>query len=169
LTQPVTGGDQVLNLSTRAGLAAGSIIQLNNSSVVWLEYATVASLGPGAPAAGQVFLTASVNYSYPPTSTVSFVTATPSGAATTLSSDANIGDGVVLAPQLFTQTVVLESGTPHEEVHAAGALTGADGYYGLDGIGRVQEIFLQANSGSNPVADWFVQYDQPVNFVDFQV
>lgn len=169
LQQPVTGGDEVLNLSTRAGLAAGSIIQLNNGAGVTLEYVVVASLGPGAPAAGQVFLTAPVNYSYPVASAISFATATPSGAATTLSSDANIGDGVLLAPQLFNATVVLENGTPQEEVHTVGALTGTDGYYRFDGIGRVREIFLQANSGSNPVVDWFIEYDQPGNIVDFRV
>ena len=169
LQEAVIGGDQVLSLSTRAGLAAGSIIQLNNAAGVWLEYAVVASLGPGAPAAGQVFLTAPVNYSYPLTSAVSLVSATPAGAATTLSSDANIGDGVLLAPQWFNTTLVLENGTPLQEIHTVGALTGTDGYYGFDGIGRVREIFLQANSGSNPVMDWFIEYDQPVNLVDFRV
>ncbi len=169
LTQAVTGGDQLLNLSDRTGVAAGSIVQLSNAGGVWLEYGVVASLGPGAPAAGQVFLTAPVNYSYPTSSAVSYVSATPAGAATTLSSAANIGDGFLLAPQLFTQTVVIENGTPREEIHAVGALTGTDGYYGLDGIGGVQEIFLQANSMSNPVVDWFIEYDQPVNIVNFQL
>jgi hypothetical protein len=170
LTQPVTGGDQVLNLLSRTGLAVNSVVQLTSGGGVRQEYAIVASLGPGAPGQGQVFLTAPLNYSYPVAgSTVTAVNVTLSGAPATLSSDANIGDGVLLASQLFAQTVVLENGTPLEEIHVLGALTGADGYYGLDGMGRVQEIFLQANSGTNPIVDWFIEYDLSVNVVDFSV
>jgi len=52
--------------------------------------------------------------------------------------------------------------------NAVGALTGSDGYYGLDGIGRVQQIFLQANTLSNPIVDWYLEFDQPFNEVDFR-
>jgi len=171
LSQAVTGGDQILNLTSIAGLAVNSVVQLSYASGVRLEYGIVTSLGPGAtPGTYQVSLTAPLNYSYPVSgTTVSAVTVTLTGTAATLSSDANIGDGVVLASQLFNQTVVLESGTPLEEVHVLGALTGTDGYYGLDGMGRVQQIFLQANSGSNPWVDWYIEYDLSVNIVDFQV
>ena len=172
LTQNVVGGDEVLNLSTRTGLAAGSIIQLAYASGVWLEYVVVDHLGTGAPSSpGQVFLTAPLNYSYPAAATtVSFVTVSPSGGAATLSADADAHDGVLLTSQLFSQTVAVELGGPVAEIHEVGALSGTDGYYGFDGIGRAQQLFLQAKQGaSTQVVDWFVEYDQPLNFVDFRL
>jgi hypothetical protein len=172
LTQDVGGGAQVLNLSVRTGLVAGSIVSLNNSAGVRLEYGVVESLGPGADTSpGQVFLSNALNYSYPmATTAVSFVSITPSGAAATLKADVDAGDGVLLASQLFTQTVALESGGPLAEVHEVGALSGADGYYVLDGIGRVQDIFLQGTPSASPViVDWFVEYDQAFNVVDFRL
>jgi len=172
LTQDVASGDQVLNLSTRTGLAAGSIVSLTYGSGVQLEYGVVASLGPGpANAAGQVFLSYALNRSYPAAGTaVAFVTATPTGAAAALSTDADAGDGIVLATQLFRQTVGLEIGGPLAEFHQVGALSGSDGYYGLDGMGRVREVFLQAAQGaSQEIVDWFIEYDQPFNQVDFRL
>jgi len=172
LTAAVTGGDQMLNLSDRTGLAAGSIVRLTYAVGVWVEYGVVASLGPGpASASGQVFLTNALNSSYPTAGTVvDFVSATPSGGGATLSSDADAGDGVLLASQLFSQTVALETGTPQYEIHEIGAISGGDGYYILAGIGRVQEIFLQATSGaSNQTANWFLEYDQALNTVNFQL
>jgi hypothetical protein len=172
LTQDVVGGDQVLNLSTRTGLAANSIVSLTYAAGVWLEYGVVDHLGPGAASApGQVFLRYPLNYSYPIAgTTVAFVNATPVGGAVTLSADADVGDGVLLASQLFTKTVALESGGPLAEVHEVGALSGSDGYYGLDGMGRVQEISLQATQGaSQETVNWFVEYDQPLNLVDFRL
>ena len=172
LTENVAGAAQVLNLSTRTGLAAGSIVRLANATGVRLEYGVVDHLGPGsASAPGQVFLRNALNRSYPVVGTaVAFVNATLIGAAATLAVDANAGDGVVLASQLFSQTIAIETGGPLAEVHEVGALSDSDGYYGFDGIGRVQEILLQAVQGaSHQVADWFVEYDQPVNVVDFRL
>jgi hypothetical protein len=172
LTQSVTGGDQVLNLSTRTGLAAGSVIRLTNGGGVLLEYAVVDHLGPGAASTpGQVFLTNAVNRSYAVAGTaVDFVSATPTGGGATLSADANAGDGVLLASQLFSQTVAIESGTPLAEIHEVGALSDSQGFYGLDGIGRVQEIFLQASQGTaKATADWYVEYDAALNIVDFRL
>ena len=112
-----------------------------------------------------------LNRSYPAAGTaITFVTATPTGAAATLSTDADAGDGIVLASQLFSQTVGVEMGGPLAEIHAVGALSSSDGYYGVDGIGHVQEIFLQAAQGaSQEIVDWFVEYDQPFNQVDFRL
>ncbi|HEY6352731.1 MAG TPA: hypothetical protein VI636_25320 [Candidatus Angelobacter sp.] len=172
LTQDVVGGDQVLNLSTRTGLAAGSVVCLTYASGVRLEYGVVDHLGPGAAATpGQVFLRSALNCSYPMASTtVTFVSVTPVGGAATLSNDANAGDGVLLASQLFSQAVAIEFGGMLAEVHEVGALTGVDGYYALDGMGRVQEIMFKASQGAlNQTVDWFVEYDQPFNIVDFRL
>lgn len=172
LTASVTGGDQVLNLSVRTGLAANSIVRLTNSAGVLLEYGVVDHLGPGAASApGQVFLRNALNRSYPVAGTaVDFVTATPAGGAATLSADADAGDGVLLASQLFSTTVAIETGGALAELHEIGAVSDSDGYYGLDGMGRVQELFLQAAQGAlTGSVDWFVEYDQSLNLVDFRL
>jgi hypothetical protein len=101
---------------------------------------------------------------------VDFVSATPSGGGATLSSDADAGDGVLLASQLFSQTVALDVGTAEYEIHEIGAISSSDGYYLLAGIGRVQEIFMQATEGAlQQTANWFVEYDQALNTVNFQL
>jgi hypothetical protein len=172
LTQDVIGGDQILNLSIRTGLAAGSIVRLANASGVRLEYGVVDHLGPGAAISpGKVFLRNALNYTYPmAVTTVTFVSVTPVGGAATLSADADAGDGILLGTQLFSQTVALEAGTPQAEVHEVGALTGADGYYALDGMGRVKQIILQASKGAlQQAVDWFLEYDRPFNVVDFRL
>ena len=174
LTSDSTAGTQVLNLSARTGLGPGSIIQLSNVSKLIVEYGVVDHLGPGpAGSAGQVFLRNALNRSYPagiPT-IVQFVSATLSGAPAALSTDADAGDGVLRASQLLNgATLVVESGTLTAEYHEVGALSDTDGYYGLDGIGRVQEIFLKASQGPlQQTLGWFVEYDQMINVVDVRL
>jgi hypothetical protein len=37
-------------------------------------------------------------------------------------------------------------------------------------MGRVQELVLQATQGAlTSTVDWFVEYDQPLNLVDFRL
>lgn len=172
LQQAVESGDQVITVSTRTGLAANSIVRLTGNAGVQLEYATVDHLGPGPAASpGQVFLKNALNQSYAVAGTaVDFVSATLGGAADKLSADANVGDGVVLANALFSSTIAFELGTAVEEIHEVGALSDSNGYYGLDGIGRVRELFLLATQGAlKLMVDWFVEYDQPLNLVDFRL
>jgi hypothetical protein len=172
LQQAVVGGDKVLNLSTRTGLAANPIVRLTGNAGAQIEYATVAQVGPGAAnSPGQVFLKNALNQSYPVAGTaVDFVTATPTGVLDDLSADADVGDGVLLASVLFAQTLGVEMGTPLEEFHEVGALSDSNGYYGFDGIARVQELFLRASQGASKLTvDWFVEYDQPLNLVDFRL
>jgi hypothetical protein len=172
LTQNVLGGDQVLNLSTRTGLAPGSVIRLTASAGVLLEYAVVDQVGPGAASApGEVNLRNALNRSYAASATaVDFVSATASGAVATLSAPADGGDGALLASALLGGTVEIAAGTPEFELHEVGAISDSDGYYGLDGIGRVQEIVLQASNGSsNQTVTWFIEFDQPLNQVDFRI
>lgn len=171
LAQAVHGGDAVLDLTSRAGLAPGSIVRITSDMGVRMEYGVVDSLGPGAPSdSGAVLLRSSIVRSYTvAATTVEFVEVTPAGAAASLSSDADSGDGVLLASQPLSHTVAIESGSPRAEIHEVGALSDSDGYYGLDGIGRTRDVFLQASKAAlQQTADWFVQYDQPVNSVDFR-
>ncbi len=163
---------QMIELSSRTGLGAGSIVQLSNSSRTIVEYGVVDHLGPGpAASAGPVFFRNAFNRSYAMASTVQIVTATPTGGAATLAGTANAGDGVVVASALLNgTTLVVDAGSPTEEYHEVGAFSDADGYYGLDGLGRVQEIFLQAAQGGlQQTVGWFIEYDQPINLLDFRL
>lgn len=168
LTQPFRGGSSTLTLNNTTGLTGSAFIQIATPGSVLLEYAQVASVGP---AAGQVQLATALNRSYGvgPASAVSFVTAAPTGSVAHLLLDADSGDGIVVADTLLSaKTLVIDGGTPAEEYHEVGALTDSNGYYGFDGVGRVQEIFLQANS-STPATPWMIEYDQATNIVDFRI
>jgi hypothetical protein len=174
LNADVSAGDKVINLLARTGLGPNSIVQLSNASQVKVEYGVVDHLGPGAPALpGQVFLRNALNRSFLQglATTVQFVTAAPVGGPATLATDANAGDGVLLATQLLNgAALVVDSGTLTAEYHEVGALSDSDGYYRLDGMGRVQEIFLQGSQGAlQQKIGWFIEYDHATNVVDLRL
>lgn len=175
LQQPAAAGTTVLDLSTRTGLAPGVLVQVANGSQTLLEYGVVDHLGAGnASQAGQVFLTQPLIRSYgaDALTTIQFFTAALTGVATQLTDDADVGDGVLLAAQWLTaSTLVVDPNTPAAaEYHELGALTDADGYYALGGLGRVASLFLYATQGAlNQVVEWHLEFDQPVNVVDFRL
>jgi hypothetical protein len=172
LNADVASGDNVISLLNRAGLTGNPVIQFSNSSQTVVEYAVVDHLGPGAPAAGQVFLRNALFHSYPQSATVTRFTPNLVGGFASLSSDANAGDGVLLANQLLngTSTLVVDSGSLTAEYHEIGALTDGDGYYGLDGMGRVPEVFLFSTQGGlQQTVPWFVEYDHAINVVDLRL
>jgi hypothetical protein len=167
-----TGGDSALQLSTRSGLASGSLIRLSKSGGMRTEYCFVDHLGPGATAtSGLVFLRHPLSMSYPVLGTaVDFVNAVPAAAPGTLSVAPDAGDGVLLASLLFNNTVSIDGGNPVAEIVDVGALSDADGYYAFSGIGRVATIVFQASAGAaQQTAEWYVEYDQPINIVDFRL
>jgi hypothetical protein len=172
LTADVAFGDRVLNLTNRVGLASNSVIQLRNSSQTVVEYVVVDHLGPGAPGAGQAFLRNATAHSYPKSTVVTQFTPTVMGVPSTLSADANAGDGVLLANNLLNATtaLVVDSGTAAEEYHEVGALSDNDGYYALDGVGRVRQMFLFSKQGLvQQTVDWFIEYDHAINVVDLRL
>jgi hypothetical protein len=172
LTQRVVGGDTVLNLNDRTGFTPGAIVRLTSPGESCVEYGVIGHLGPGAAnTPGQVYLQQPLRQSYPTTGTaVDCVTATPTGASGTLSADADAGDGVLLASQLFKQTISIDSGGPAAEIHEVGAMSDSNGYYRLDGIGRVATISLQVTQGAlQQTTEWFLEYDQAVNQLDFRL
>jgi hypothetical protein len=166
-------GSRVIELSTRLGLAPGGLIRLSDAANLGVEYGGVDHLGPGAPGAGQVFLRNALNRSHPasPLTTVQFLSPAPTGAPVGLAAEANSGDGVLLAGQLFTSGVLaFEFGTPQAEYHEIGALSDSDGYYALDGMGRAAQIFFKATQGAlKQTIGWFLEYDREVNLVDFRL
>lgn len=177
LQEPIVGGTSVINLLSRSGIGSGpglsSVLRISNAAKTQVEYAFFASFGPGpAGSSGLVYLRNALNRSYPKAgSTVELVTPNLGVPSVGILLDAQAGDGVVLAPQLFTTTVAIDSALPAlTEYHEVGAITDADGYYWLVGIGRLQEIFLQAASGgSNQTQGWYIDYGQPCNIVDFRL
>ncbi len=168
LTQPAAAGTTTLVLNTTSGLTGSAFIQIMTPDTLLVEYAVVASTGP---APGQVNLATPLNRSYGvgTASAVNFVTAALSGSAAHLLADPNIGDGILVADALFTAgTVVVDDGAAAVEYHELGAVTDNMGYYAFNGVGRVQELFLQAN-GATPPTPWMIEFDQPVNVVDFRI
>jgi hypothetical protein len=164
-------GDRVLNLSACNGTGPNPILQLSSGSQAVVEYGVVDHFGPGAPAAGQAFLRNPLNHSYSQSATTAtFLTPTPVGGLANLSTDANAGDGVLLAPQLLNgQTLVVDTGLL-TEYHEVGALTDSDGYYGLDGMSRVPEMFLFSKQGAlQKTVGWFIEYDNAINVVDLRL
>jgi len=140
-----------------------------------VEYAIVDHVGPGpANQPGDVFLRTGLNRSYGAAmaTIVQFVNAAPTGAPAQLASDADAGDGLLLLNQMPAGTaVVVDGGSPTaKEFHELGAVSNSDGYYSVQGIGRAKEIFLQASKGiTKKNRDWFVEYDRPINVVDFRL
>jgi len=168
LAQPATAGATAVFLNATSGLSGSAFIQIMTPDNTLVEYATVASLGP---AAGQVNLSTPLNRSYGigAAAVVNFVTAALAGGAAHLLSDPNIGDGILVADALLTaNTLVIDYGTPAVEYHEVGAVADSMGYYAFNGVGRVQELFLEAN-GTTPATPWMIEFDQPTNIVNFSI
>lgn len=167
LTTAASSGSTEILLSNTVGLGGSAFLEIRTPDNVLVEYAVVKSVGP---APGTVVLATPLNRSYAAgsASIVSFVTATTTGAPAHLISDANDGDGILVTDALLTSaTVVIDSGGATVEYHELGAVTDSNGYYGVNGIGRVGELFLQAN-GATPLA-WMIEFDQATNVVDFRI
>ena len=170
LLQPARAGDRVLHLTGTAGLGGAAFVRFASPDLTLVEYGVVSQVGPPA---GQVLLVNALNRSYGTgTATkITFVTAALGAGITTLLADADAQDGILLAKQLLSvNTVVVDPASPTAlEYHEIGALTDSRGYYAADGIGRAAELFLQANPPGTPVVPWFVEYDQPVNVLNFRL
>lgn len=173
LQLPFLGGTSVLELMNRGGLGLNSVLRISSANKLQVEYGIVENLGPGPAASpGQVFLKTPLNRSYAVAGTaVESVTPTLTGAPAALSTDADAGDGVLRANQLFTGTVAIEPASPTlVEYHEVGTITDADGYYSFAGIGRVSEIFLKASSGVlQQTLSWYLDFDEATNLLDFRL
>lgn len=167
LTTPASGGVMDILLSNTTGLGGSTFLEIRTPDNVLVEYAAVSSVGP---APGAIALATPLNRSYAagPATIVNFVNATATGTPAHLLSDANDGDGILVTDALLTTaTVVIDSGGSAVEYHELGAVTDIKGYYGADGIGRVAELFLQANGATS--LPWMIEFDQATNVVDFRI
>jgi hypothetical protein len=171
LTRPAAAGSSAILLDSTAGLSGSAFVQLANTASTTVEYANVSAIGPQP---GLVTLHNPLNRSYAsgPATMVRFVTASPVGGAAHLLLDADVADGVLIADTLLhVNTVAIDLGGSAVEYHEVGALTGNDGYFAVDGIGRVAQIFLRPNPGTPglPVVPWVIEYDRAVNIVNFRI
>jgi hypothetical protein len=169
LSRDAAAGDQLLNLSTLAGLSIGALVRLSSAAGVSAEYGVVVSLSPGVP--NQAFLSNQLNRSYAMATTAAqFFNPTAVGGIANLMADANAGDGVLVANQLLNGTTLVVDTGSLAEYHEIGALTDGDGYYGLDGMGRVPEVFLQASQGVlQQTIGWFIEFDNAINVVNLRL
>jgi hypothetical protein len=172
LTQRVVGGDAVLHVQDCTGFTPGSAVRVTSPGETCVEYGVVDHVAPALPAPqGQVFLRQPLLQSYPSSGTaVEAGNVIATGTSGTLSADADAGDGVLVASQLFKQTISIDSGGPVAEIHEVGAISDSNGYYRLDGIARMATISLQVTQGAlQQTATWFLEYDQAVNRLDFRL
>lgn len=172
LSADANSGGSKANLASRAGLAPGSILRFFNASDTAVEYGIVDTLGPGAPAAGIVTLRQPLHRSFAAGASVRFMNTGAAGASGTLLRDVDPGTGLILASAaLASGPIEIDPGTANVEYHELGAIAGPDGYYSIDGIGSVKEVFLKAaHAGFTDVTQpWAVEYDRPVNVVDFRL
>ena len=174
LTANVPAGTTTMLLSNRSGLAANRILSFGQD--IQIEYAVIASMDP-LPAdltqPGNITLQNGLNHSFPAGTTVQRVTLGAIGTSRNLQTDTSAGDGLVILDGLLNvDTVeVADPAATKLEYHAVGALTNSDGFYGLDGIGRVSQLSLNASATGlhDSTANWVMDYSAFVNVVDFRL
>lgn len=177
LTGDVRGGGRTLPLASRTGLAVGGVLRLGTPPAV--EIAVVGSLAPepADPAQpGEVDLTAGLHRGFAAGAPVRLLDpdAVPQTRALTVA--AHAGDGLLLldgaiAPDTIDTVEVRDADPARVEYHVLGATTDDDGFYRLDGIGRVAEVRLVARAagladGARTVA---LDYGSPTNAVNFRL
>jgi hypothetical protein len=172
LAADAPAGTTTLSLSNRTGLAANRIVAFGPD--VQAEYAVIDSMDPepsDLTKPGNITLRNGLNHSFAAGTNAQRVTAGAIGTSRNLAADANAGDGVLLLDGLLNvDTVEVADPTATKvEYHAVGALSDTDGFYRLDGVGRVSTIFLNASAA--PLHDstlgWAIEYSNPVNVLDF--
>jgi hypothetical protein len=175
LQADAVSGGQVVSLLNRSGLAPGSVLRIASPDDTSVEYGIVDSLGPGGGGAGLVFLRQALNRTYTSGlsgATVQFLNPGAAGMSGTLLRDTDSASGILIASAVLSASPVeIDPGTGSTEYHELGALAGIDGYYAIDGVSQIKELFLQAShAGFTSVTQVrAVEYDHPVNVVDFRL
>jgi hypothetical protein len=164
LAAAIRGGDNTIFLNNNAGLTSKTL-QIGADPLA--EVVTVQGVGP---AAGQANLSNKLNSSFTLNDPVQLVTPTALGPNDTLQRSGDLGDGLlVLSAGLTAPGVQVQDGVK-TEFHLLSAVSDADGFYHLNGVAGVPLLRLFASSGglSTPTT-WFVNYNDPVNLVDFRL
>jgi len=167
-------GTITLHLNQRTGLAPGEIVACGLDRE--REYAVIDSMDPepsDLAQPGGITLRNGLNHSLAAGTSVQRVSAGAVATSRTLAEDANAGDGILLLDGLLNVDTVeiADPAVAKVEYHAVGALSDPDGFYRLDGAGRVTTLFLNASAA--PLHDltmgWTIDYGNPVNVLDFSL
>lgn len=172
LTAAVAAGETRLPLSDRLALAPGDVLRLGPPHR--LELALIDSLAPDPPnpaLPGEVTLRTPLRRTLPAGAEVEEVTPAPGAAATTLARAVQTGEGVLaLAAPLAADSVRLEAAaSPDVEYHVIGALTDAEGYYRLDGIGITAATFVASAPGFVDLPRAWRIDSTPTAFLNFRL
>ncbi len=174
LTASVTRGTQALILDDATGLGANDVLLIGSDAAG--EYVVINNVSQNVP--GQVNLFNALNHSFAAGTAVQQYVPGAIGATTTLARSADAGNGIIYltdnlpaAPADLIE--IADTTAALVEYHTLGVLTDANGYYRLDGITRVQTVYMEASAAGYaamqaPTA-WTVDYGQPVNNVDFRL
>jgi hypothetical protein len=151
--------DQAVQLDDATGLAAGDLLLFDSP-----DAAPVAAVVAAATPAVQ--LTGPLGVALPGGA---LARALRPGAAAHLAGATDAGDGLVLVDTaLAAAAVAIDAGDV--EVRYVGALTDAQGYYHLDGVGRVTTVFAAAAApplNAAPVAATLA-YSRRINVLDLE-
>jgi hypothetical protein len=163
LADAVVAGDRTLALSTNAGLAPGSIVQLGgiNGAIY-----SVAAVGAGP---SMVTLSEVVTLSAPAGATVQALTASAPTGASTIVRNADAGDGLAIMAAAVTGTAIQVLDGARTEFHRLNAVSGPDGYFRVDGVTGVRMLDLLCSAPTFTTFDqqWTPNYSQSAAIVDF--
>jgi hypothetical protein len=170
----VVGGEATIMLDNRTGLAPGSILRLGAPQ--HLEFGVIDTLAPTPTSAaqpGNVTLTAPLHRSLSTGTTVQRVNAGAVGVVRHLAVESNAGDGVVLLDGTLTAATVavLDAVPARVEYGALGAVADSQGFYALNGVGRVRGVDIEASAAAHVTKSvpLVINYDRSVDNVDLRL
>lgn len=175
LASAARGGDRTLALASRAGLAAGAVVRLGTGDEVEIAVLAGVSAEPADPALpGTVTLTAPLHRGFAAMAPARVLDPDVVPQTRTLTSAAHAGDGLLLldggiAPDTVHTLEILDPG--RVEYLLLGTVTDGDGFYALDGLGRVAEVRLVARAAglADAARTVAVDYGTPAGVVNFSL
>ena len=169
LTASAESGARTLKLDDATGLAAGDVLAID-----WPRATELVVLdGPGN-VTGAVPLRAALVRMFRAGTEVRAAVLGVGASARQLVRFADAGDGLLLLnAALSAQSVEIgDPATPAVEYRAVGALTDAEGYYALNGIGGVRTVGLATTlpgSGTGPTVTVELDYMRSPNVIDLEL
>jgi hypothetical protein len=175
LTAAVRGGERVLALASRSGIAVDDVLRVGAGDRA--EFAVVSALDP-EPAdptlPGRVTLTAPLHRGFEATAPVRLLNPAVVPQTRTLTAPARAGDGLLLldgalAPDTVDTVEVLDPG--RMEYGVIGAPTDPAGFYRFDGVGRLAGLRLVARAAglSDAARTIAIDYGATTNYVNFRL